>query len=748
MIYNTNLNEHISIPFAATNAEDFILQLIAENAQLVANIDRLMAENVQLVTNNDRLMAENVQLVANNDRLMTENARLVAKNVQLAANNNRLMTDNVELNKVIEKDRIVIDRLANSEAFLKETLQCLKNEIADLKGYSQQPKIPVSRLEGAGSKKKWHEIFKKNHSPEIPIAFALFDSLVYRYDSCIIKPRWFHVSKLGNAPYKVQIIANKISRRAKRIIKNTKRKRSKPGQPKGKLRCKKNGQLEIHRYVDIDPEHIPDDAIFKGFKSYLVQDIKFESYNTLYRRSQWLLPNGNYLIGQLPKEVNGHYGPELITYMMYQCHACRVTEPLILSQLQAINIKISSGQISKILTKNLDLFRAEADELLVAGVKADPQLATDDVAGRHKGINHYTTIIGNQYFSIYKTTPTKSRINFLKLLQGGKDHYLINEDTIAYLDRSNVAKYVPGLINLHRGKRFTTQKDWEKFLKDNNVTEENIVRYVTEAALFASLFENGIPRNLALHKDDAGQFDICLFFQTLCWIHEERHYRKLIMTTDQGKADLENVREQIWMIYNNLKTYKLAPTPDMRTTIEQQFDKIFQQKTSSATLNHQLEKTFKKKNELLGVLVRPELQLHNNSSETDARKSKTKSNVSGGTRSDSGRNARDIFLSLQQTSRKNKINFYDFIKDRVQRLYEIPRLAKLIEQRAKKKFEAIVIRCALSALKKANCTGPPSVALSDTPISISLELSSGSVCQRIMKVFTVAVSHGVSSQAA
>ena len=50
------------------------------------------------------------------------------------------------------------------------------------------------------------------------------------------------------------------------------------------------------------------------------------------------------------------YRPELITYMMYKCHACRVTEPLILSQLQAINIQISYGQINKILTNNLDLF--------------------------------------------------------------------------------------------------------------------------------------------------------------------------------------------------------------------------------------------------------------------------------------------------------------------------------------------------------------------------------------------------------
>ena len=36
-------------------------------------------------------------------------------------------------------------------------------------------------------------------------------------------------------------------------------------------------------------------------------------------------------------------------------------------QLQAKNIKISSGKISTILTDNLDLFHTEVDELLSAG---------------------------------------------------------------------------------------------------------------------------------------------------------------------------------------------------------------------------------------------------------------------------------------------------------------------------------------------------------------------------------------------
>ena len=117
----------------------------------------------------------------------------------------------------------------------------------------------------------------------------------------------------------MQISAHAILRLAKSIVKKIKRKRSKPGQPTRKPRLKKKGKVEIHNRVDIHPLNIPEGAEFKGYKPYLVQDLIFQPYNTLYRRGQWLLPDGSYLIGQLPKEVKGHYGPELISYMFFQC---------------------------------------------------------------------------------------------------------------------------------------------------------------------------------------------------------------------------------------------------------------------------------------------------------------------------------------------------------------------------------------------------------------------------------------------
>ena len=154
------------------------------------------------------------------------------------------------------------------------------------------------------------------------------------------------------------------------------------------------------------------------------------------------------------------------------------------------------------------------------------------------------------------------------------------------------------------------------------------------------------------------------------------------MTTDEARADLESVIGQIWTIYQTLKAYKENPSEAAAKSIEEQFDNVFQQKTSSPTLNHQLKKTHAKKQALLMVLKRPETPLHNNSSETCARAAKIKLKISGGTRSEQGQKVRDAFLSLKQTCRKLGINFICFLQDRVREQYAIPRLANIICQRA------------------------------------------------------------------
>ena len=94
------------------------------------------------------------------------------------------------------------------------------------------------------------------------------------------------------------------------------------------------------------------------------------------------------------------------------------------------------------------------------------------------------------------------------------------------------------------------------------------------------------------------------------------------------------------------------------------------------------------KADLLRVLERPEIPLHNNASESDIREYVKKRKISGSTRSEAGRRCRDTFASLKKTCRKLGVNFWSYLQDRIEGLGKVARLADLIRQRALEKQAA------------------------------------------------------------
>ncbi len=85
---------------------------------------------------------------------------------------------------------------------------------------------------------------------------------------------------------------------------------------------------------------------------------------------------------------------------------------------------------------------------------------------------------------------------------------------------------------------------------------------------------------------------------------------------------------------------------------------------------------------MLVVLDRPEVPLNTNGSENDIRCQVTRRKISGGTRSDAGKQAKDAFLGLMKTCRKLGIPFRDY-GDRLEvpAANPIPNLAEIIRQR-------------------------------------------------------------------
>ena len=156
----------------------------------------------------------------------------------------------------------------------------------------------------------------------------------------------------------------------------------------------------------------------------------------------------------------------------------------------------------------------------------------------------------------------------------------------------------------------------------------------------------------------------------------ERLIHQLIPLNESHRQDQERVRDELWMLYADLKAYQRDPDPAAIDALRARFEALFTQKTSFATLNNTLKRLYTHQSELLLVLLRPDVPLHTNGSENDIRGFVKWRKVSGGTRSELGRRCRDTFASLKKTCRKLGISFWDYPNDRIGQVGAIPPFAR------------------------------------------------------------------------
>jgi hypothetical protein len=449
---------------------------------------------------------------------------------------------------------------------------------------------------------------------------------------------------------------------------------------RGKPIEKKTQCLKIQHEKILEPKDLPPGSQFKGYEDYVVQDIEIGLNNTRYRRARYQTLDGVTVIGELPEAIRGsHFGPVLQSYILSQYYQQHVPQNLILKQLWELGIHISAGALNEIITENKERFHAEKDQVLQVGLKVSTHINTDDTGARHQGKNGYCTHIGNEFFACFISTASKSRINFLEILQAGETEYVVDDSARQYMLNNRLPKVLLKLFT--QDQTFPNKLLWELHLEGLKLSQR-AKRIATEGALTASLLKNGRFHTLAIMSDDAGQFNVTGFINALCWVHAERHIHTIIPYFEENRLAQQLVRDQIWNLYRDLKAYKSAPTIAMKDALARRFDEIFTQKTCFQTLNLALGRIYANKKELLLVLDRPEIPLHNNLSENDIRDYVKKRKISATTRSDAGRKARDTMLSLKKTCQKLKISFWGYLLDRISGKNIIPPLPQLIRAAA------------------------------------------------------------------
>jgi hypothetical protein len=402
---------------------------------------------------------------------------------------------------------------------------------------------------------------------------------------------------------------------------------------------------------------------FKGFKVYTIQDLVVETRVVRYWRPCYRTPEGKLIIAPLPPEVTGHFGANLVRYLLSQHYQCRVTMPLLHQQLQDLGILISAGQISNLLTKGHDAFHAEKAAVKQAGLETARWISVDDTGARHLGINGVTTQIGDDRFTSFDTVASKSRLMFLMTLRGAFQDYVINPAALLYLHEHDAPETLIDRLIEPDDRVFADEDVWTDHLIALGITGAKAVRLASEAAVAGSLDHHGLLQDAVIVSDGAGQFDVLR--HGLCWIHAERLIHRLVTVTEEQRAAVALVRHLIWWFYRDLKLYRTDPSARARASLKARFDRIFTRTTGFAELDELLARLKLRKAELLVTLERPEVPLNTNSSERDVRDPVTLRKISGGTRAEDGRRCRDTFLSIKKTCQKNAISFWDYLGDRL-----------------------------------------------------------------------------------
>jgi hypothetical protein len=449
----------------------------------------------------------------------------------------------------------------------------------------------------------------------------------------------------------------------------------------GSAKRSKTAQLIITEETVLRLPHVPEGAVFKGYEDFVVQDLILKPRVIRYRREHWLTPEGRSLVAPLPAEVRpgSHYGPDLICFLLHQYHHQHVTQPLLLEQVRQLGIDISAGELSRILTEGKAPFHQEKAKLLPAALAVSAYVQVDDTGARHRGHNGSCLHIGNEFFACFASTESKSRLNFLELLRLPHTDYVINETAVAYWQRQKLPTAV--MDQLRRGPQaFDDTAAWQSRLRDLGITPLRHVRIASEGALLGSLVAHGVSPELVILSDGAGQYDVLA--HAACWIHAERPLARLIPYSEEHRAAIARVRGQIWELYQDLKGYRQQPEPSQRPDLEARFDALCTQRTGFPSIDVVLKGMSTHRASLLRVLDRPEIPLHTNLSERHLRDYVKKRKISGGTRSELGRQARDTFASLKKTCRELGVNFWAYLQDRVRGVGQIPRLEELIRRKA------------------------------------------------------------------
>jgi hypothetical protein len=362
-----------------------------------------------------------------------------------------------------------------------------------------------------------------------------------------------------------------------------------------------------------------------------------------------------------------------------------MTQGKLLEFLEDIGISISAGYLSNLLIKNHTEFESEKTEVYASGLESSQWQHFDQTSARVGGVNYTTNVVCNPLYTIYLTTAKKDRLSVVKVLQNATELELIlNQLTDNLLETFQIPTKWKNALQLLPQEVVLSEAEFNALLDTYlpKLGSQHRTRIIEAAAIAFYHQQTDWPVVQTLVCDDAPQFKLLTDNISLCWVHEGRHYKKLSPFIACHQKALDKFLDDFWDYYRDLLAYKDSPSQQLADKLRSEFWKLFDTQSGYQLLDERKRLTLLKSSELLLVLEHPELPLHNNPAELAARTMVQRRNISYATQTLEGTKAWDTFMSLVSTTRKLGISFFEYVRDRISQLGNIPSLAAIIREKS------------------------------------------------------------------
>lgn len=153
----------------------------------------------------------------------------------------------------------------------------------------------------------------------------------------------------------------------------------------------------------------PAGSRFKGYQDLLVRELTLSTEVVRLRRERWLTPSGRDDPGAAAGGHRRRLWPRAAPLLLVAHTQGQVTTERLVALLAGIGLEISKRQVVRLLTSRLEDLIAEDQAVLRAGLETARWITVDDTAARHARQDGFTTHIGDDRFTAFRTGETKSR---------------------------------------------------------------------------------------------------------------------------------------------------------------------------------------------------------------------------------------------------------------------------------------------------------------------------------------------------